>query len=482
MHAERDHFVIIGAGISGLAAAERLAREPRPPRVTVLEASDRCGGIIATERENGFVIELGPDVLLASKPAALDLASRVGLADRLIPTAIRGSYVVRRGRLMRLPEGISGLVPENRLALLATRLLSPAGRLRAAVEWWIPPAGRPRRGSEAGRQPVSPGHEAPVASHDTESIRDFVLRRFGREVYDRLAEPLLTGVFAGDGTRLSVDAAFPRLRQLELEHGSVLRGLVAQRGAGAPSPGFVSFRSGLGELPEAIARWLRESGGVDLRLQASVASVAASHGAYAVRLARGDPIRADGVIIATPAHTTADLLTSIDGSLAAAFRSVERASTAVVTLAVPTAAVRRSLDGTGWVTPRIEQRPVLACTWSSAKFAGRAPPGFALFRLFLGGVGREEILSGDDASLVRLARAELADILGVVAEPVLTRVTRWHGAMPQYTVGHLARVAAIERGLAAYPRLSVAGNALTGVGIPDCVRSGQLAAERLLRR
>jgi len=474
-----DHVLIVGGGISGLAAAVQLANAGRPLRLTLIEAADRLGGLIATERTDGFTIEHGPDSVLAAKPAAVDLAQRVGIADRLIGVRAHGSYVAFRGRLVRLPDGMSGLVPSRPSALVSTRLLSPQAKVRVLLELLV------RRRAAGGE----------------ESIADFVVRRFGRETYERIAEPLLTGVFAGDGARLSLDATFPRLRALEREHGTVLRGILAERrGAkrGTPSASisadhiargspFLSFGSGMAELPEAAARWLagrsRGSLAIDIRLRApAVALLRAAEDEAPVRIAmmNGEMLKADAIVLATPAGVSARLLAPHDAVLSALLAGIEHASTAAVSLGYPLRCVGRPLNASGYTVPRIEGRAVIACTWSSAKFSGRAPEEFALFRVFLGGLVHAEDFAQRDDALIACARAELAETTAVSGEPAMVRVTRWPHAIPQYAVGHLRRCAEIEERVALHPWLAIAGNALHGVGIPDCIRSGERAAERIL--
>jgi protoporphyrinogen/coproporphyrinogen III oxidase len=447
--------VIIGGGIAGLAAAERLTRADRPIRVTVLEAQQRLGGVITSERADGFVIEHGPDVMVASKPAGIALATRLGLEDRVVTAgaSVGSAYVMRRGRLVRLPAGMSGLVPGSLGALLETSLLSPAGKLRALLEPLVPP----RR------------------DHRDESIESFVRRRLGRELYERMADPLLSGIYAGDGSRLSVDATFPQLRAAEREHGSLAR---ARRSRPAPRGGFVAFRDGLGEMVDALAQRLAASA-VEVRTGVTVTQVRAAGSGYALATA-SETTEADAVIIATPAPVAATLCRSLNPSVARSLGEIEHVSTAIVTLAFPISAVERPLDATGYVVPRAEAREVFASTWSSAKFAGRAPSGFALFRSFLGGAGRERSLDRTDDELVRLAIDELRMMLGVRGEPSLRRVTRWNAAMPQYAIGHRERVGSITSALEPTPRVALAGNVYGGVGIPDCIASGERAAERVL--
>lgn len=478
-NARPDHVLIVGGGISGLAAAVRFASAHRPLRLSLVDAADRLGGLIATERTDGFMIEHGPDAVLAAKSAALELARRVGVADRMIDMRSRGSCVAARGRLLPLPEGMSGLLPARPGALLSTRLLSTAGKARVLFECLV----RPR------------------ATDSEESIADFVRRRFGREMYERIAEPLLTGIFAGDGTRLSLDATFPRLRALEREHGSVLRGMLTEQrharrrksnaslsGVDGPrSSAFLSFRDGMAELPEGVARWLaatsRDSLAINIRLRApATALLRSAEGASPVRvaLAGGALLEADAIVLATPTPVSARLLAPHDAALGALLSGIEHASTAAVSLGFALGCVGRPLDASGYTVPRVEGRVAIACTWSSAKFPGRAPEGFALFRIFLGGVGREAVLALDDDELIACARTELAETVAVRGEPVIARVTRWPQAIPQYNVGHSRRRAQIEERVALKPWLALAGNAENGVGISDCIRSGERAAERIL--
>ena len=452
------HVVVIGGGISGLAAAEELLRADTRLRVTLLEAAPILGGIIQTERHDGYVIEAGPDVLLATKPAGVEFCARVGVADRLQGTAPAGRAFVRRGTsLYRLPSGLSGLVPAQAGPLLGSRLLSWRGKLRVLAEPIIP---RRRDGGE-------------------ESVEAFVVRRLGREMYDRLVEPLLSGIFAGDGSRLSIDAAFPHLRAWETEDGSLLRG--ARRRARVQASAFVTLPGGLGELVDAAAATLRASGRATIRSGSPVRSAGAAYGAPpVVLLETGEAVAADAVIIAASPAATAAIVRDDCPEAAALLAGIPTSSVAIITLGYDAASIPRALDATGYVVPRADSGPVLACTWSSAKFPGRAPSGKALLRVFLGGGGREAAARQSDDWLLAEARHEVATVLGASGEPELTRIARWTDAMPQYTLGHRARVEAIREQVSRRPWLALAGNACNGVGIPDCIRSGQLAARRVL--
>jgi oxygen-dependent protoporphyrinogen oxidase len=453
--------VIVGGGIAGLAAAHRLAREARNAVVTLIESDSRLGGKIVTERVDGFVMEGGPDSFLASKPAGLGLCRELGIAGRLHGTnaQVRRTYVLRGGQLYDLPEGLSGLIPSRLGPMARTGLLSPWGKLRMAGDFLIPPR---------------------TADGD-ESVAAFVQRRLGGEAYERLIEPLLSGIYAGDGNQLSLAATFPQLRQTELNSGGLIKGmLAARRGApapavnGKPKPAFLAPPTGLAEIVEALEARLT---GVEILRGVGVTSLDAAAKGYRIQLSNGELRDAEAVILATPAFVTAGLVAVVDAPLATALGGIPYISTTTVYLAYPLAGIPRPLDGYGYVIPRAEGRPVLACTWTSTKFPKRAPKDFGLIRVFIGRAGQQEFLDRDDAELVGLARAELADTLGIRAAPSLQRVFRCARAMPQYTLGHLERLAAIEQRLATLPGLFVAGNAYRGVGLPDCIASGEAAAQ-----
>lgn len=473
------HVVVIGGGISGLAAAEQITRVAPTVDVTVLEGSGRVGGHIRTDREDDFVMEAGPDVILAVKPAATELARRVGLGPRIVGTnpAVRGSYILSRGSLRRVPEGLTGLVPSQFAPFATTPLVSPVGKLRVALEYLIPP----RRDDR------------------DESIEEFVVRRLGREMYEQLVEPLLSGISAGDGARLSMQAMFPQLRDYERAHGGLVKGMLAAKrraraargngnGAGPKSPAsaFLSFDCGLGELVDGVAAALRERDSAGRRVQVRTGvnvrgmSRDAEDGHFMLDVGGGERLRAESVVLATPAFASANIVRSLDPQLASMLSDIEYASTVTISLAYPSSAVPRPLDATGYIVPRIYGRPVLACTWASVKFTGRAPEGHALFRLFLGGATRGSFVERSDEDLMTIARDEMRQIMGITKPPELVRINRFARAMPQYNVGHLSRVAQIEARTANISGLALAGAAYRGVGIPDCVKSGERAAEAVL--
>jgi protoporphyrinogen/coproporphyrinogen III oxidase len=462
-------LVVVGGGITGLAAAHRaveLAGERGLSLdLTLLEAGNRLGGTIATERRDGFVVECGPDSFLSEKPWALALCRRLGLEDRLMRTddRFRRTFVVWGGALHPLPEGFQLLAPTRLSPLLASRLFTWPGKLRMALDLVLP------RGGEAD-----------------ESLGAFVRRRLGREALERVAQPLVAGIYTADPDDLSLTATMPRFTELEQRYRSVI--LALWRGArrapaeaagasGARWSLFVTLAEGMEELVRALGARLPPG---SVKLKARVTDVARADGGWRVTTQDGDVLAADGVILTPEAHQTARLLRYLDPSLALLLEGIPYASSATVTLAYRRAAIRHPLDGFGFVVPLAEARPIIAGTFSSVKYPGRAPDGHVLLRVFLGGALREAVLDQDDERLAEIAREQLRDLLGVGEAPLWTRVARYRKAMAQYHVGHLARVETIDMALARHPGLALAGGAYRGVGIADCVRSGEDAASRML--
>lgn len=446
--------VIVGGGITGLAAAYALRREAPDAEIVVLERDQRLGGKIRTERIDGFVVEGGPDSFLTSKPGGLDLCRALGLEDDLEGTkpAPRRSFVLRQGRLFEMPQGLSGLVPSRLAPLFRSNLFSFSGKIRLAMEAIVPP----RRDAA------------------DESLSSFMRRRFGREGYERLIEPLMSGIYGGNGDQLSLQATFPQLGAMEQRSGSLIRGIRSARvpSTGRPKPGFVTPIHGMAAIVEALEASLHP---INIRRGASVEAIRQAGGTYEVELDSGDTVTADAVIVAAPAYAAARFLARLDPEMAAVLDAIPYASTATISLAYAPGTIPE-LEGYGYVVPRAEGRPVLACTWTSSKFANRAPDGHTLLRAFVGRAGRKEILSQPDEALLATVRGELREVLNIHAEPLWDRIFRWPNAMPQYTVGHPARLQAIDDRLADHPGLFLAGSAYRGVGIPDCISSGERAA------
>ncbi len=500
-------IVVVGGGIAGLAAAHRLlelgAARGIPVELTLIEARSRLGGIIATERDRGYLIEVGPDDFLTEKPWALDLCGRLGLTDRLIGTRPmrRRAFIVHGGRLHPLPDGFALLAPTRFGPVFRSSLFSWRGKVRMAMDLVLP-----RR----------------LADGD-ESLARFVARRLGREALERAAQPMVAGIYTADPETLSLEATMPRFLEMERRYGSVIRGLrhararqageVNRRAGGRPAWGgdaeesgprwslFATPADGMGMLVEALERAVRTGRGVPVPTirtgrraialsskemprpsggQGSGRPAGQATDSYGLGLDDGTSLEADGVIVATEAHQAARLVSGLDPELAGALGTIPYASSAAVTFGYRRDQIAHPLDGYGCVVPRVEGRPLLACTFSSVKFTGRAPEGEALLRTFWGGALEPRALDLDDTALAALAGREIGDLLGIAGAPRLVRVHRHPLAMPQYLIGHLDRVAAIEARAARHPGLALAGSAYRGVGVPDCIRSGEAAAENVL--
>jgi oxygen-dependent protoporphyrinogen oxidase len=461
-------LVVIGGGASGLAAAHRAVELARERDIaldlTLLEARDRLGGTIDTARVDGFLVEAGPDSFLSEKPWALDLCRRLGVEHRLIRTddRHRKTFVWRAGRLHPLPEGFQLLAPTRFMPFFTSSLFSWPGKLRMGLDLVLPR-----------------GHAG-----EDESLGGFVRRRLGAEALERVAQPLVAGIYTADPDELSLAATMPRFLELERRERSLVLALwrasrrTREQGtSGARWSLFVTFKDGMGELIDTLAARL-PAGAVQLKQR--VTGVIRESGRWRVTTSEGLTIDADALVVSTEAHATARLVRYVDPQMSMLLTEIPYASSATVSFGYRRADVPHALDGFGFVVPRAERRAILACTFSSVKYPGRAPEGHVLLRCFLGGALDRAALEGHDAGLVDRARDDLRAALGVTAEPVLTRLARHPASMPQYHVGHPARVEAIERRLDVLPGLALAGGAYRGVGIADCVRSGERAAGRAL--
>jgi oxygen-dependent protoporphyrinogen oxidase len=454
---------VIGGGISGLATAYHLLTERPALRVAVLEGAARAGGKIVSEQVDGFVIEGGPDSLLVQKPEGIALCRALGLGDRLIPTdpAYRRTFVLAGDRLHRIPEGLQLIVPTRAGPLLRSGLLSPWGKLRMAADLLLP---RRRAGGD-------------------ESQAAFVRRRLGREALDRLGDPIMSGIYVGDPARLSMAATFPQYLAMERESRSLIlaararaRQAAAAAGSAPPASAFLSLQGGMGELVTALLDRL----GPVVQTGAAVTCLQRADSGYDLDLGDGRRLRARQVVLAIPAHAAADLVAPFASELAAGLRAIPYAGSATISLGYRAADIAAPLDGSGFVVPATEPRPLLACTWTSHKFTHRAPADRHLIRAFVGGVRDEARMALSEADLLALVRAEFRRSLGIQAEPLVARIYRWPAGNPQYAVGHLDHVARLEALAAALPGLHLTGSPYRGVGIPDCVRAAQATAARVL--
>jgi oxygen-dependent protoporphyrinogen oxidase len=484
---QRLRVAVIGGGVSGLAAAHRLHQLLPQAELSLFEAGPRLGGPLSSERRDDMVLEHGADSFLTRDPVVVDLCRELGLGDELLPTnaANRRALVVRAGRLEPVPVGFVLIRSQKLSGILRSRVLSVAGKLRLALEPFV-------------RAPAA----AAAPAYD-ESVASFAARRLGREAFERLVEPLLAGIYVADATELSLAATMPEFLVAEREFGSlraavragaferlaitgVPRATTPSEGArgdeesGARYGAFMTLRSGVGALVEALADCL-PAGAV--RLSTPVAALSRTDQTpWCVTAATGNEEPFDGVVLAAPAAHAARLVSGIDAELAALLAQIRAASSIVATLLYAPRQISRPLDGFGFVVPRIENRPILAGSFPGVKFPGRASAELTPVRVFLGGALRPEINELDDDELVTLAHGELADLLGIGGEPRGAMVARWRESMPQYRVGHLTLVDAIEQRVAKYAGLELAGASYRGVGIPHCIRSGRRAAESLAER
>ncbi len=479
----RMRTAIIGGGIAGLSAAyelEQARQAGAEVEYTLFEARERLGGCLASEIVAGAVLERGPDSFLSEKPAAAQLCREVGLGAELLPSndAERKTYIVVRNRLVALPDGLMFLVPTKLVPTALTRLFSLPTKIRMGVELLHPP--RPT------------GQDEPVAA--------LVERHFGREAVERLADPLLSGIFGGDATQLSAAAVLPRLVEMESEYGSLTRGMLAahrkmrarakaaaagdgKKNGSAPAARatFTALRGGMSQLVQAVAARL-DPGRV--RLATPVSALKKTADGWRVEAGGGMEFY-DGVILALPAWAAGALLNPVDPALGEELCAIPYSSSITVNLIYDEGRLGRLPEGFGFLVPAVEGRAMLACTFVHRKFLGRTPPGKAVFRAFLGGMKHESLLAESDEALVATVRRELNEILGskilpANAEPEHVQVSRWGRAMAQYAVGHQQRRQRIAGRVAALSGLRLAGNAYDGIGIPDCIRLGRQAAKEIV--
>lgn len=474
----RRRAVVVGAGVAGLAAAYRLDRLARQRgldlEIVVLESNSRAGGVIESTRRQDCLLELGPDSIITEKPWARALCEEIGLGERIIGTSpqCRQSFVALGNRLYAIPEGFYMMAPSRLTPFVRTGLFSPLGKARMALDLLLP-----RRTDGAD-----------------ESLGDFVRRRLGREALERAAQPMVGGVYTADPDKLSLRATMPRFLEMERKHRSLIVAMAAARrraGAGAPAAEgsaagpryslFISLDGGLSVLPERLCELLPKGA---LRTGEIVERVERGGdrpgGATWIVQTLNERIEADAVCLAAPAYASARILESTAPELARSLYGIEYASSATVNLVYRRDDIPHALDGFGFVVPAVERRTLLACTFSSVKYAGRAPAGKVLIRAFVGGALFPEAYDTPDERMTAGIRKDLTDLLGVRAAPLDVVITRWPRSMPQYNVGHLERVAHINDEASRLPCLALAGAAFGGVGIPDSVRGGEAAAEQLV--
>jgi protoporphyrinogen/coproporphyrinogen III oxidase len=448
----RRQVIIVGGGIAGLSAAYDLANAGIPH--TLIEKQPRVGGVIETRQWEDCVMECGPDSFLSAKPEAMKLIQELGLSGDVIGSkdAERVTYIQRHGKLVRLPEGTTMFVPTRPSSMLASPLVGWGTKVRMGLEFLRRPETHPDR-----------------------SVSEFVKDHFGRETLDYLAEPLLSGVYGGDPDQLSVASVLPRFVEMERTQGSLARALMSARGsAKRTEPLFRTLKNGLGCLVDRLAAKANV-------VHRTAEAIQPQGSAFRVRV-NGDWMDGDHLVVACPAWAAGELLCDVDGRLASLLRMIPYTSSAIAQMVFHASEFDGQHAGTGFLVPRTERRQLMACTFVGTKFPYRVPVDKITLRCFFGGAGNDAVLSESDDSLIAIARAELRTILGLTATPIFSGVYRWPRSMAQYVVGHGARLKEIESHASAISGLHLAGNAYTGIGIPDCIRTGRQAASSIIRQ
>ncbi len=464
-------WAVIGGGLSGLAACQHLLAiskvQSTPVEVDLYEASDRLGGVFGTIEQDGYLLETGADMFITNKPAGLKLARQLGLEDRLIETEshYRKSMILREGCPVPTPAGFDLMAPRQLHPFLKSPILSPAGKLRVLKEYWIE---------------ADPRHD--------ESLQDFAVRRFGREAFERIIQPMIGGIYTADPNLLSLRATLPRFLEMEEQYGGVLRGLklhseqeksadaiVNNQASGARYGMFLSFDRGMSVLQDALFASIEN--GITLHKNTSVEKVTQQENMkYDVSIGNGHaPRNYDCVILAAPGYVAGKLIEELNSDLSSELNAIPYASAAIVITGYPLSQIQHPMDCFGLVIPAIENRKILAVSCTSRKFPNRAPEGSIQLRTFIGGALQQHLLEQSDDELLAMTQQELREIFGVEGTPQTTHVVRWNRAMPQYHVGHLERVSRIGWELVQHPGLGIAGNGLRGVGIPDVIQSAHAA-------
>jgi protoporphyrinogen/coproporphyrinogen III oxidase len=470
-------IVIVGGGVAGLGAAYKIRRaadEGADVTFTLVEKDPRIGGKLLTERVGEFIVDGGSDAFIAQKPAVMRVAKLAGFGGDRMPSdeSRKKTLILKRGRLYPMPDGVMQFAPTKFLPFATTGLFSWRGKIRAGMDLFIPKK------------------RVPEGQLNDETLESLVVRRMGREILDRLAEPLVGGVHASDPALMSLAATFPNLLEMEQTYGCLIKGFLAQRMAAEemrrkyppdpknPRTFFNSFKEGMQQLPDGMA----EAAGRDnIRTGVAATRLERSDAGWAVHLGDGSVLEADGVIVCTEGWAAADLLATVDADLSALIATIPHSSSATVSMGFDTVDLGFSLDAFGVLCPSIENRALMAATYSSTKWPNRAPAGKALMRGFVGGPHNQAIMDRSDDEMIEIVKAEFRSILGLKAQPLFAKVYRWINGMPQYTMGHLGRVDRIEALTGSIATLGVGGGSYRGVGIPNCIESGEAAASKVMR-
>jgi len=453
---------IVGGGISSLACAVMLKEAGIP--FVIFEKEKELGGKIKTEYTNDFIIEAGPDSYLPEKFWSVQLIKKVGLEDEMLCSndEHKGTFIYSKGKLHPLPEGVMLMVPTMIMPLLKSSLISWAGKIRMGLELFIPPK----------------------KDDSDESLAQFVTRRLGRECLEKIAEPLVAGIHTSNPDNMSVKATFPRFIEMEKKYGSLIKGMVtAMKNKPSSQPNtkkmtyFMSLKKGMAELVEGCKKFIGEE---KILTNKQVSQIVKDNDKYTIITNDGIQDAYDYVIMGTPSYITSELIKDLDGSLASLLKKIEWSSSATISLAYKKSDIDIDLKGFGFIVPRVENRRINACTWSSIKWSFRSPDDYILIRSFVGGGHHEELVDESDEKLINIVREELKDIAQIDAKPIFEKVYRWYKGMPKYTVGHLERIAEIDNYVKTHKGLYLIGCSYKGIGIGDCVKSGFDAAKAVI--
>jgi oxygen-dependent protoporphyrinogen oxidase len=445
---------ILGSGVSSLAAAVVL--KEAGVDFVIIEKENDLGGKIKTEYFNNFIIEAGPDSYLPEKFWSVQLIKKVGLEDEMLCSndEHKGTFIYSEGKLHPLPEGVMLMVPTMIMLLLKSSLISWTGKIRMGLELFIPPK----------------------KDDSDESLAQFVTRRLGRECLEKIAEPLVAGIHTSNPDNMSVKATFPRFIEMEKKYGSLIKGMVqAMKNKPAPNPNakkmtyFMSLKNGMAQLVEACKKFIGEE---KILTGKEIVSIKKINSKYIITTKEGFEDSFDYIIAGTPSFITASLIKDTDNKLSELLKKIEWSSSATISLAFKKNDIDVELKGFGFIVPKIENRRINACTWSSIKWSNRSPEDHILVRSFVGGGHHEELVDESDERLIEIVRSELKDIAGIKTEPQFAKVYRWYKGMPKYTVGHLDRISEIDNLLKNHKGLYLIGCSYKGIGIGDCVKSG----------
>ena len=464
-------IVIIGGGIAGLSAAYHIHEEifkNIPVECTLLESSEKFGGKISTMRFDGFIVERGPDSFISQKPQAIELCKKLGLEDRLTGTSPDhpNTYVCLKNKLVTMPDGLSLMIPTKFMPFILSPLFSWMGKIRMGMDLFLPK----KKGN------------------GDESLASFVRRRMGEEALEKMAEPMLAGIYASDPNLMSINSTFPMFVQTEQKYRSLILGMLVRKRqqiihrakipkGKQPASLFMTLKNGLDEMVETL---VEKAINITFRAGTKVMDLSRAEEGWRLTLNDGSSINADAVILATPAQISAYLVEQTSPKVAGLLNQIRYVSTATVSIAYKKEGFPHSLDGFGFVVPKTEGKRILACTWTSSKFPERVPEEYVMLRCFVGGAMREELAELDEDSIGTMVREELLDIMGIDCEPVFLKIFRYKKSNVQYQVGHAALIESVRKELQSFPGLVVTGSAYTGIGIPDCIRDGVSAAKEVI--